>query len=64
MLNDTLYHTHPMTNIVKINSGTFYFRYIIPKNERKYFPNHKREYRKSLQTNIKRVALQKAHYLR
>ena len=52
-----------MSNLVRIRTGTYYFRYIIPKNERHLFPNHKLEYRKSLKTNSKREALERAHFL-
>ena len=52
-----------MSNLLRIRTGTYYFRYIIPQNERHLFPNHKLEYRKTLKTNSKREALERASFL-
>lgn len=52
-----------MSNIVKNHNGIFYFRYVIPQNEKHFFPNHKKEFRKSLKTRLKSEALNKAKFL-
>ncbi|MEN8132757.1 MAG: site-specific integrase [Pseudomonadota bacterium] len=44
--------------------GTWYFRAIIPKHLRNHFPDHKREVRRSLQTDSKRLAIQLARECR
>jgi len=51
------------TYIIKNHDGIFYFRYIIPPQLKSFFPNNKREFRKSLKTRNRRIALQEARIM-
>lgn len=44
--------------------GLWFFRAVIPKSLRDYFPNHKREFRRSLRTDSRLEAVRRARILR
>ncbi|WP_348757213.1 DUF6538 domain-containing protein [Candidatus Methylocalor cossyra] len=50
--------------ITKNRHGTFYFRLIIPVRLRPYFPHHRRELKRSLGTDSRREAIQRARAYR
>ncbi|WP_369112191.1 DUF6538 domain-containing protein [Methyloterricola oryzae] len=54
----------PPAFLAENRHGTFYFRAVVPKRLRHHFPSNKREVRRSLQTDSKRIAIVRARALR
>lgn len=50
--------------LVRNRHGTFYFRATIPKQLRQHFPNHKREIKRSLKTDSRKLAIVRARAYR
>ncbi len=50
--------------ICRNRHGTYYFRLVLPSHARQYFPGHKRELRRSLKTDSRKVAICRARCYR